>query len=220
MFSGRYTLEEDKFDGSYFIDRNPFYFEYIIDYFRTGKIKLERLSDNEMVELMEEIDFYQIESLKKLIEEEPFTWENGLGTVAKTTTVNQWDFVAKSSKLYHNGVHKFNIKINFCHTDRSGFVLGVYGDPNIGPGMYGSVCGFGLNASAFSNMQLVEQNKIRSQNAFDMILDCDERIFQIFNDDILIGRGNINDMMNRYGSVRIGVFFYYIGNSITITSKH
>jgi len=124
MFSGRFQLEQDQFDGSYFIDRSPFYFEYILDFLRNGKVKIDRLTDVELKELIEEADFYQIISLKALLEDarDPFKWDNGLNTIVKTSS-NQWDFIAKSTECYCTGIHKFNIKINQCHMDRSGFVF-------------------------------------------------------------------------------------------------
>jgi len=217
MFSGRHTLEVDKFDGSYFIDRNPFYFEIILDYLRTGKVNLDRLSSEDMLELIEEVDFYQIQSLKTLLVPQ-FTWLNGTDTLTKTGS-NLWDYIGISSETYSSGVHNFLIKINYCHTDRSGFVLGIYGDPDIGPGMYQSICGIGLNASTFSSFQLLDQNKLRATNIFDMILDCDNKTIQLLSEGVLLGRGSFNDMLNRFGSVGIAVFLYYIGNSITITKK-
>jgi len=218
MFSGRFQLEQDQFDGSYFIDRSPFYFEYILDYLRSGKIKIDRLTDVELKELIEEADFYQIISLKALLEDarDPFKWDNGLNTIVKTSS-NQWDFIAKSTECYCTGIHKFNIKINQCHMDRSGFVLGVFGDSNIGPGMYGSICGFGLNATTFSSFQLFEPTIIRSSNNYEMIINCEKKKVLVFSENLLCGRGNINEMMNRFGYVRIAVFLYYTGNSITIT---
>ena len=60
MFSGHFKLEKDDEDGSYFIDRNPYYFEVILDFLRTKTIKLSKFSDEELEELIAEAQFYQI----------------------------------------------------------------------------------------------------------------------------------------------------------------
>lgn len=49
--------------GEHFVDRNPKYFELILDYLRTKKIKLQHLSQQEKEDLLEEAQFYQIATL-------------------------------------------------------------------------------------------------------------------------------------------------------------
>uniref|UniRef100_A0A6B2LEM1 BTB domain-containing protein n=1 Tax=Arcella intermedia TaxID=1963864 RepID=A0A6B2LEM1_9EUKA len=66
MFSGKFKLEQDKEDGSYFVDRSPYFFEYILDFMRTGKLS-HRIRSDEMEEFKDEVMFYQIPSLLKVL---------------------------------------------------------------------------------------------------------------------------------------------------------
>eukprot|EP01126_Amoeba_proteus_P045911 TRINITY_DN5167_c0_g1_i3.p1 TRINITY_DN5167_c0_g1~~TRINITY_DN5167_c0_g1_i3.p1 ORF type:complete len:204 (-),score=40.16 TRINITY_DN5167_c0_g1_i3:554-1165(-) len=65
MFSGRHKLSTDS-EGRYFIDRDPTYFSYILNYLRDGKM---RLPDDDVVDedgvsvrsrIIQEFDFYCI----------------------------------------------------------------------------------------------------------------------------------------------------------------
>eukprot|EP01118_Nematostelium_gracile_P003163 TRINITY_DN1359_c0_g1_i1.p1 TRINITY_DN1359_c0_g1~~TRINITY_DN1359_c0_g1_i1.p1 ORF type:complete len:254 (+),score=40.83 TRINITY_DN1359_c0_g1_i1:113-763(+) len=49
--------------GEYFIDRNPKYFFRIIDYLKTGKLRMEDLNISEREEFDRELDYYQIPQL-------------------------------------------------------------------------------------------------------------------------------------------------------------
>jgi hypothetical protein len=64
MFSGVFDLETDPFDDSYFIDRSPKYFGYILEYCRTGKIKdYKKLPRYDKHGLLAEVEFYGMKSL-------------------------------------------------------------------------------------------------------------------------------------------------------------
>jgi len=68
MFSGRYNLETDP-DGTIFIDRNPTYFEHILDWLRTGKVPfLDKFSDK--VNLLEEAKYFVLDKLVAQLEED------------------------------------------------------------------------------------------------------------------------------------------------------
>ncbi len=59
LSSGRWEPDED---GTYFIDRSPTYFPYVIDYLRTGSLdELTGLSKVELQSTKTEFDFYQID---------------------------------------------------------------------------------------------------------------------------------------------------------------
>jgi len=68
MFSGRYNLEPDS-DGTIFIDRNPTYFGYILDWLRTDKVPhLESFAAK--VNVLEEAKYYALDKLIVQLEEE------------------------------------------------------------------------------------------------------------------------------------------------------
>ena len=61
MFEGLFSKKPNK-DGSYFIDRNGKYFEYILDFIRNGKLNIP-ISDKDSYlvnHLLLEADYYQI----------------------------------------------------------------------------------------------------------------------------------------------------------------
>eukprot|EP01083_Nonionella_stella_P007918 22791_1 len=64
MFEGIFSNKPNK-DGSYFIDRNGKYFEYILDYLRNGKLNIPITDKDSYLinHLLSEADYYQIEPL-------------------------------------------------------------------------------------------------------------------------------------------------------------
>jgi len=55
-------------DGSYFIDRNPENFQYIMDFLRTGDMLLESADSNLRSELLKDAEFYELpEDLKEYL---------------------------------------------------------------------------------------------------------------------------------------------------------
>eukprot|EP01080_Neovahlkampfia_damariscottae_P008902 gene8902-850_t len=73
MFSEQFDLGPDK-DGEYFIDRNPMYFDIILDYLRAPEkeIYFGGLSEQQIKEFKTEVDFYCINSLKEILENPKF----------------------------------------------------------------------------------------------------------------------------------------------------
>lgn len=68
MFSGRVELIPDPFDGTYFIDRSPLHFAYILEYLRNDKIKgFSKMDKNVKALLADEAIFYEIAGLVELI---------------------------------------------------------------------------------------------------------------------------------------------------------
>ena len=66
MFEGLFSKKPNK-DGSYFIDRNGKYFEYILDFIRNGKLNIPINNNNSYLinHLLFESDYYQIVPLIK-----------------------------------------------------------------------------------------------------------------------------------------------------------
>merc|ERR1712129_682083 len=66
MFNGLFSLKPCN-DGSYFIDRNGKYFEYILEFLRTSKLNVPQdiiLIDN----LLSEAEYYQLKSMQKQLQ--------------------------------------------------------------------------------------------------------------------------------------------------------
>lgn len=65
MFSGRYYFEPDS-DGSYFIDRDPTHFKYILNFLRDSNVYLP---PNKTIyqELMIEAEFYELEAMLEIL---------------------------------------------------------------------------------------------------------------------------------------------------------
>jgi hypothetical protein len=58
MFSGNFPIVKDE-DGTIFIDRNPTFFGYILDWMRSGNLPRVR-DEEEMESLLEEAKYYQV----------------------------------------------------------------------------------------------------------------------------------------------------------------
>jgi len=68
MFSGRIFVEPDPFDGSYFVDRSPQYFRYILEYLRYGKIRgLKAMDKFDKEGLLVEAYFYELSGLAEML---------------------------------------------------------------------------------------------------------------------------------------------------------
>ena len=67
MFSGRHTLIAES-DGTYFIDRDGTYFNYILNYLRCGDDVVLEARPSVLSELLSEARFYQLEGLKDAIQ--------------------------------------------------------------------------------------------------------------------------------------------------------
>ncbi len=71
LFSGQFNIEKNEV-GEYFIDRNPKHFEVILDHMRGYErvdARIALMPNEERAELAEEVDFYQIDSMRQLLPE-------------------------------------------------------------------------------------------------------------------------------------------------------
>ena len=119
MFNGKFSLKQSK-DGSYFIDRNGKYFEYILDYMRNGKLNITR--NTELINgLIMESEYYQLLSLNK----ELLLQKSDLSQ-SKILKESDIDFLRKHQRckgvdirncsLIHQG-HMFRFKQSVTNTD-------------------------------------------------------------------------------------------------------
>lgn len=63
MFSGRWALQADE-DGSFFINRSPRVFCYIMEYLRGEELAFHLLTENERAALARDADFYMLPALQ------------------------------------------------------------------------------------------------------------------------------------------------------------
>lgn len=69
MFSGRWDLILEE-DGTYFVDRDPFVFRYILNYMRefpSPTLNVFGLTREEQTSLAAEAEYYQISPLRELV---------------------------------------------------------------------------------------------------------------------------------------------------------
>jgi len=129
MFSGHFPLEKDEEDGSYHVDRNPLYFETILDYLRTGRLQLSKYSSEEMEELRHEAEFYQIPSLLALLPTPKAAFQPCEGFVlSDNNTVSKFTgsdhHICPSDKPVKDyGEWTFVIDHACGYNDRVGFIL-------------------------------------------------------------------------------------------------
>jgi len=68
MFSGKFPVQVDS-NGSYFVDRDPELFPYILNFLRGIVPDVKNITKRELIALKQEAIFFQIEELKNWIEE-------------------------------------------------------------------------------------------------------------------------------------------------------
>jgi hypothetical protein len=76
LFSRQWQLEKDPKDDSIFIDRDGDLFGYILQYLRTGKLAVDSLCDLLRRDLINEVQFYNLDNLVDLLQIGPSTKGN------------------------------------------------------------------------------------------------------------------------------------------------
>jgi hypothetical protein len=78
MFTGGSGFEatQDPRDGSYYIDRNPRYFDCILEFMRTGAIRtMKKLDKQEKAELLLDAEYYVYPALLQFLGDKHVNWE-------------------------------------------------------------------------------------------------------------------------------------------------
>lgn len=162
------TNEEKDKEGNIFIDRPPKYFEFILNYLRTGrKIKEEEEEEDEL--FSKEMKFYQLDKYFELKQNESFktlfklkgssdftiTSKKGSIELNKTGGTNTWtNCHIVTDKPISSGKHYWEIEIINIQSDKSGTAFGItknqnapYFSSDITVGMSGSLYG-GVSGTA------------------------------------------------------------------------
>eukprot|EP01089_Gocevia_fonbrunei_P011433 TRINITY_DN2473_c0_g1_i1.p1 TRINITY_DN2473_c0_g1~~TRINITY_DN2473_c0_g1_i1.p1 ORF type:complete len:314 (-),score=73.88 TRINITY_DN2473_c0_g1_i1:71-1012(-) len=66
MFSGRWDLKKQE-DGSFFIDRDPFVFRFVMNFLRGEPFQVELLTEEKKHKLLEDAEFYHLDKLVDLL---------------------------------------------------------------------------------------------------------------------------------------------------------
>jgi hypothetical protein len=76
MFSGKYGVEQDLYDGSYYIDRSPQFFDLILEFMRTGNIRSVKKLDKDDKELLRiEAEYFAYTNLLQYLGDGFVLWE-------------------------------------------------------------------------------------------------------------------------------------------------
>ena len=117
MFSGRFDLKPGE-DGSYFIDRDPTHFRYILNYLRTGKVILPEKKVARR-ELQLEAEFFNVQAIEELL-----TSHSVLPESAIISFDSQYQGVL-ASWLQNDGIGVDNWKLIYRGT-RDGFQASTF----------------------------------------------------------------------------------------------
>jgi len=85
--------------GYFFVDRSPKHFNRILDYLRKGLLDTEDLSQVETDNLMEELDYYQIQIMEVTTKEEVLKWDENYCDI-KVTFNEDRTLATSSGGLY------------------------------------------------------------------------------------------------------------------------
>eukprot|EP01084_Bolivina_argentea_P004619 8786_1 len=100
MFGGTFSTKPSK-DGSYFIDRNGKYFEYILDFLRDGILIIPDSADRKYIinKLLMESNFYNFNALDTTLIAYKVEIESNFLTAKKVLQIRKW--LNKSTKYPH-----------------------------------------------------------------------------------------------------------------------
>jgi len=138
MFSDKWVPLLDDRDNSYFIDRDPFVFPFILKFLRSGTINLKLLTPQQREYLTFDAEFYQIEPLIRILNpnsellkinpiSEPQESRKQKDVVIDNAQLNNkkadYDYLLKILLVGNAGVGKSCI--NLQYTDKKFFLMNI-----------------------------------------------------------------------------------------------
>jgi len=159
-------------DGSYFIDRDPTVFRFILNFLRDGELDIEFRSKEELKLIIKEAKFYQIQPLIKLLESTPIESVVSVSRFQKQDSTTQspkfipgnnyalsnddkcaakigkeigWDCNVLGNIIVNSGIHLWKVKI--IKSKFSNIMIGVVpSDANVSHKDIYTKCGYFIKA--------------------------------------------------------------------------
>eukprot|EP01089_Gocevia_fonbrunei_P011434 TRINITY_DN2473_c0_g1_i2.p1 TRINITY_DN2473_c0_g1~~TRINITY_DN2473_c0_g1_i2.p1 ORF type:complete len:316 (-),score=79.02 TRINITY_DN2473_c0_g1_i2:71-1018(-) len=139
MFSGRWDLKKQE-DGSFFIDRDPFVFRFVMNFLRGEPFQVELLTEEKKHKLLEDAEFYHLDKLVDLLKpikpvelltstKPVLKWKQGPNytvsgnDIVKTSGKEAWDATALFDVPFSSDLCEVSVKLK--KTYNSNIVIGV-----------------------------------------------------------------------------------------------
>jgi len=220
LANGQWKPDED---GTYFIDRNPKYFDILLDYMRTGEISLEKLDEEGLKKIQRDAEYFQIPLPLPIP-----VWDmsnpssnlsfSGDGTIATKNGNDAWD-AAVLSKI---PVKSFKVRI-LNRGSGGNIMIGLAPKNNFQVnGMNYSTCGYYLYVN---NGTLYSQNGDSNKAYLNRLVSNSDTVEVNWNSDartilfkINSNSGNIAFQGIQESELYAAVNFYDANSSVQILS--
>jgi len=183
--------------------------------------------------LQKEAFFYELEGLiellggRKLVPDYNFVWINTFGHVtlsnddskAERTSGNGWDTYVRTDYFPSEGKQKFDLTINNCNSDRSGFSICIsYEGNSVALSSYSSMFGVGLSGSGYGGAASTDYTAISQCTKIRSTIDFDTKKITWKNqNNQIMCTGTVNWPEDK-GWCFVAVL-YYQGNAITVSER-